>query len=322
MDKGTEKRGTKNNTICALHYTILTFLATFVQATKNDMKDTELPRFYLLNAGYATHHADWNYKNVSSPFARIYLVTDGEALLHTSGGGSISLTPGHLYLIPPFVRHSYECAGYYALYYIHIYETLSAGKLFFDDYIYPGEVKAGYYEIETVKKLLQINPNRELKQYDPKTYDNSSNLLHNIAIDSRNTLATVIHTSGILYQLLAAFAEHATEKYQATDNRIKSVLRLIRRDIDKEIPMDKMVEICCLSEAHFIRLFKKEIGLTPIQYILQKKIEKAQLLLLTTKQTVKDIAYSLSFDNIGYFDRTFKKMIGTTPGKYRENGGL
>jgi AraC-like DNA-binding protein len=46
-------------------------------------------------------------------------------------------------------------------------------------------------------------------------------------------------------------------------------------------------------------------------------MEKAQLLLLTTNQTVKDIAYSLSFDNIGYFDRTFKRLTGVTPGEYR-----
>jgi transcriptional regulator GlxA family with amidase domain len=111
----------------------------------------------------------------------------------------------------------------------------------------------------------------------------------------------------------------ATDKYKTTDDRIKRVLRLIRRDIDKEIEMERMTEICCLSKAHFIRLFKKEIGLTPVQYILQKKMEKAQLLLLTTNHTVKDIAYSLAFDNIGYFDRTFKRLTGLTPGEYRRS---
>jgi AraC-like DNA-binding protein len=283
------------------------------------MRDTEIPKFYLLNAGYAVHHADWNYKDVNSPFARIYLVTEGEATLHISSGKSHRLLPGHLYFIPPFTLHSYQCDGLYALYYIHIYETDSSGRLFFEDYIYPTETVAGEYERNLVEHLLAANPHRELKQYDPKCYDNSSTLMHNIAIDSQSSISTLLVTRGILYQLLARFAEMATDKYKATDDRIKRVLRLIRRDIDKEIEMEKMTETCCLSKAHFIRLFKKEIGLTPVQYILQKKMEKAQLLLLTTTHTVKDIAYSLSFDNIGYFDRTFKRLTGLTPVEYRRN---
>jgi AraC-like DNA-binding protein len=282
------------------------------------MRDTDIPKFYLLNAGYAVHHADWNYKDVNSPFARIYLVTEGEATLHISSGESHRLLPGHLYFIPPFTPHSYQCEGLYALYYIHIYETASAGRLFFEDYIYPTEADAGDYERILVEHLLAINPHRELKQYDPKSYDNSSTLMHNIAIDSQNPLSTTLNTRGILYQLLARFAELATEKYRTTDDRIKKVLRLIRRDIDKDIEMEKMMEICCLSKAHFIRLFKREIGMTPVQYILHKKMEKAQLLLLTTTLSVKDIAYSLAFDNIGYFDRTFKRMAGVTPGEYRK----
>jgi AraC-like DNA-binding protein len=281
------------------------------------MRDTEIPQFYLLNAGYAVHHADWNYKGVNSPFARIYLVTEGEATLHLSGGESHRLSPGHLYFIPPFTLHSYECDELYALYYIHIYEKSSAGQLLFEDYIYPTETQAGDYERSLVEHLLAINPHRELTHYDPKSYDNSSTLMHSIAIDSRGSLSTTLSTRGILYQLLARFAELATDRYQATDDRIKRVLKHIRKNIDREIDMEAMTEVCCLSKAHFIRLFKKEIGLTPVQYILHKKIEKAQLLLLTTSLTVKDIAYSLSFENIGYFDRTFKRMAGLTPGDYR-----
>jgi AraC-like DNA-binding protein len=281
------------------------------------MRDTEIPKFYLLNAGYAVHHADWNYKNVNSPFARIYLVTEGEATLHISSGASHRLLPGHLYLIPPFTPHSYQCDGLYALYYIHIYETAASGHLFFEDYIYPTETVASDYERRLVEQLLAVNPHRELKHFDPKSYDTSSMLMHNIAIDSQSPLSTTLSTRGILYQLLARFAEGAQEKYRTTDDRIKSVLRLIRRNIDREIDMEKMMETCCLSKAHFIRLFKREIGQTPVQYILLKKMEKAQLLLLTTNQTVKDIAYSLSFDNIGYFDRTFKRLTGVTPGEYR-----
>ena len=55
-----------------------------------------------------------------------------------------------------------------------------------------------------------------------------------------------------------------------------------------------------------------------IQYINQKKVEKAQLLLITDNMTVKEIAYSLGFNDHSYFIRFFKKVTGLTPNQYRD----
>ena len=52
---------------------------------------------------------------------------------------------------------------------------------------------------------------------------------------------------------------------------------------------------------------KKELGTTPLQYINQKKIEKAQLLLITEELAVKEIAFQLAFDDYSYFNRLLKK---------------
>lgn len=59
----------------------------------------------LLNVGLATHNADWNWKDISNPFTRIYYVTEGNAcvILPT---GILKLKEDHLYLIPAFTVHS------------------------------------------------------------------------------------------------------------------------------------------------------------------------------------------------------------------------
>jgi AraC-like DNA-binding protein len=57
---------------------------------------------------------------------------------------------------------------------------------------------------------------------------------------------------------------------------------------------------------------------TPLKYIHTKKMEKAQLLLITTGMTVRDIALELSMDNTSYFNRIFKAYMGETPTQYRE----
>lgn len=82
--------------------------------------------------------------------------------------------------------------------------------------------------------------------------------------------------------------------------------------------MDKLAEDACLSKDHYIRLFKKGTGSTPQQYINQKKIEQAQLILLTEDVIVKSLAYRLGFDDCSYFGRMFRQFTGYSPLLYRK----
>lgn len=280
------------------------------------MKEKENTDLILLNIGYAVHRADWNYKNVNSPFARIYLVKEGVAKLHLQDHVQ-PLTPGHLYLIPPFTLHSYECDDFYTLYYIHIYENPLSNQRILEDYIFPVEVDATRLDSELVEQLAAINPGRNLKEYDPSNYDNSSTLMQNILLHTKNPMYSMMETQGILLQLLSRFIKEATHKYEITDDRIRKTIRYIRKNIDKNITIDELTEICCLSKDHFIRLFKEEMHITPVQYINLKKIEKAQLLIITDNRPVKDIAYTLSFENVSYFNRLFKRYTGQTPVMYK-----
>ena len=61
--------------------------------------------------------------------------------------------------------------------------------------------------------------------------------------------------------------------------------------------------------------------MTPVKYINQKKIEKAQILLFSGNLSVKDIAYTLSFNNVSYFNRLFKSFVGCTPVEYKNEQG-
>ncbi len=278
------------------------------------MNRKESLNLILLNIGRAEHNADWNWKGVNSPFARLYLVQSGSAKVILPGG-VFTLAPGYLYLIPAFTTHGYECDGLFTLYYIHIYEEQG---VIFDQLIFPFEVEASPLDVQLVERLLTINPGRELKRYDPDSYDNSPTFLQNIAINAQQPLFSVVETKGILQQLFSRFLVHTTSKSEATDQRIVKTLRYIRENIDYPIGIHELADLCFLTDDHYIRLFKREMQCTPIQYINQKKIEKAQLKLIVDNQPIKDIAYGLSFDNISYFNRLFKKRTGMTPNQYKE----
>lgn len=271
----------------------------------------------ILNVGLAIHNADWNWRNVNSPFTRLYYVTEGAAriLLPT---GIQELKPDHLYLIPSFTTHSYLCDTHFVHYYLHIYEDHQSESSILEDFSFPTEIPAGDLELPLIKRLCGINPTMQLPQSDPTSYDNNPTLIKNIIKNKQRTFCDKVESRGIVYQLMARFLKDAQPKAEINDDRIQKVLSYIRKNIYKTIDIDSLAAISCLSKDHFIRLFKKEVNNTPLQYINQKKIEKAQLILITDSMPVKNISYLLAYEDHSYFNRLFKKLTGVTPQQYRD----
>lgn len=272
----------------------------------------------LLNAGSATHEGDWNWNDISSPFYRIYLIKEGEAQV-SMRGKKHSLKPDHLYLIPPFTLHSDSNKGHFKLVYFHVYEETLRHVSLFEQLELPFEVQASELDVLLVDRLLDINPGKGLPMYDPKGYDNSSTLMKSLAHSTQTALPVNAETYGILWQLFSRFLAFAVQSEPTRDSRIQGVMKYIREHIDQNMSIGELASQCYLSDDHFIRIFRKEMHQTPVDYINQKKIEKAQLLLVVENRPIKDIACALSFDNVSYFNRLFKKLVGKTPGDYRKS---
>lgn len=271
----------------------------------------------LLNIGYSEMNANWNWKGVYSPFARIYHVTGGIAKTYIGSKMHI-LHPGHLYLTPPFTLHDDECDSFFSLYYIHFYEKAINKESIFDTYDFPIGIEASSLDLLLTERLLTINPERHLRHFDPQMYDNPPTFSQNIADNNRMPVYSIMETRGILYQLMSKFLISAKIKSIDMDVRVNRCLQYIHENIHKDITLSDLADVACITEDHLIRIFRKEVKLTPIKYINLKKIEKAQLLLLTTDMPIRDIAFELSADNISYFNRLFKNHTGKTPSQYRD----
>ena len=280
------------------------------------MEKQEELKLILLNVGFAEHHADWNWEKISSTFFRIYLIAEGQATVIINNIKYL-LLPGKLYLIPPYTTHTDRNDCFFSIFYIHIYEDLRNNISMFDQMLFPVQINASYLDELLIKRLHEINPLSNLKKYDPSSYDNPVNLMQSIVENTHVPISTQIETNGILFQLFSKFLFLAQQRDINKDTRILKVLHYIYKNIDTKISIKELSSLCYMSDDHFIRLFKKELKTTPINYINKKKIEKAQLMLLIKNIAIKDIAYSLSFENVSYFNRIFKQNIGKTPNEYK-----
>lgn len=270
----------------------------------------------VLNVGLAVHNADWNWKNVNSPFTRLYYVTEGSAQIELPDG-IYTLSPKHMYFIPAFTIHTNICKSNFVHYYLHIYEDHYSDNDWLDHWKFPVEIEATDLDLALFKRLCEINPHMTLQKSDPTTYDNNPTLMQNLIKNRQRAFCDKVESRGIVFQLLSRFFKQGQSKIEMEDNRIAKTVLYIRKHLNEAIELEKLAEISCLSKDHFIRLFKKELGTTPLQYINQKKIEKAQLLLITEELAVKEIAFQLAFDDCSYFNRLFKKTTGVTPQEYR-----
>lgn len=270
----------------------------------------------VLNVGLAVHNADWNWKNVNSPFTRLYYVTEGSAQIELPDG-IYTLSPKHMYFIPAFTIHTNICKSNFVHYYLHIYEDHYSDNDWLDYWKFPVEIEATDLDLALFKRLCEINPHMTLQKSDPTTYDNNPTLMQNLIKNRQRAFCDKVESRGIVFQLLSRFFKQGQSKIEMEDNRIAKTVLYIRKHLNEAIELEKLAEISCLSKDHFIRLFKKELGTTPLQYINQKKIEKAQLLLITEELAVKEIAFQLAFEDYSYFNRLFKKITGVTPQEYR-----
>lgn len=271
----------------------------------------------LLNIGKAEHYSDWNWKSVCSPFARIYLVREGRAKV-IFADNERTLLPGNLYFIPAFMAHSCECESYFSLHYIHLYEAGSFRSLT-EQFNFPEEVEAMDIDFQLVDRLMFLNPRRALTKYDPKQYDNPEALLRSIGISEETELAIQLETKGILTLLFSRFLKGSMPKATTSDERVLRILDYVAANIEKNFSLSELAELAFLSPDHLIRLFKREMSCTPIQYINRKKIETAQLQLLITTSSVKEVAYNLNFESVSYFTKLFRNSTGVTPLEYRRN---
>ncbi|MCS7463799.1 bifunctional transcriptional activator/DNA repair enzyme AdaA [Paenibacillus doosanensis] len=102
------------------------------------------------------------------------------------------------------------------------------------------------------------------------------------------------------------------------DEWIAAVTEYIDRSFTEALSLDHLAGISHGSPYHLHRTFKKVKGVTPVEYIHQKRVELAKQLLLATDKPIGEIGMDVGISNTPYFITLFKKKTGRTPASYRQ----
>lgn len=114
---------------------------------------------------------------------------------------------------------------------------------------------------------------------------------------------------------------HMSTPNPIVDPRVGEICTYIRRNYSRPIQADALAKRVLLSEGHMRAIFREAMGMSPHQYVLHIRIEKAKELLAAGALPLADIAAMTGFEDVGYFIQMFKKREGQTPSSFRKRAG-
>ncbi|MGB7087561.1 MAG: AraC family transcriptional regulator [Phormidesmis sp.] len=140
------------------------------------------------------------------------------------------------------------------------------------------------------------------------------------------------HSASSLYidSLANALAVNVLRHHAATTPRLTmyegglpqrqlmQVLDYMDAHLDRDIKLADLAQRLEMSQFHFSRLFKQSVGLSPYQYLMQQRIERAKRLLKKTDQLIVEIALACGFSSHSHLSKRFRQSTGVTPKAYRK----
>lgn len=137
----------------------------------------------------------------------------------------------------------------------------------------------------------------------------------------RSGIEHEVNSSMQIYQLLMLLAM-PPERMTPQENQINQTVAYIRSHVGKIITLQQLADMAHLSASHYSHEFKRQTGFSPMEYVINTRVEKAKMLLLQTTLSVTDIAYEVGYEGSISLSNLFMKKVGCSPREYRRSNGI
>lgn len=229
-------------------------------------------------------------------------------LVYTINGEGYLKYRGREYLLMPGQVFFINCNEY------QYYRTGNVGNWEFRWLHFNGSACKFYFDLinEDSLNIVQLNDVSEINRH----------LNEIISLILKNDFKTDIMISMLLTNIIT---ELAVNRYDSERNKnyarhkimLDRTLDYICSHYRENIKIKDLLKSAHISEFYFMRLFKRHTGVSAYEYITNYRINKSKLLLKETNLTIYEIAGEVGFSNVNNYIRDFKKVVGTTPLKFR-----
>jgi len=241
----------------------------------------------------------WRDMDYKPDYNKFYYIMDGKGWLEIDGMEYYPRS-GQLFLMPAGIKQSYSVIDGepFTKYWCHFGATIGEVNLF---------------DIINVPYFINITDRAMVEDIFKRL----------AAFHNSGSLASSLNARGVLYALVAYYLEEASKQYLLLKDSesVEKVLELVKyidANISTNITISALAERVHYHPNYFIRFFNKHFGISPARYILNKKIEKAKILLSACNTSISEVACQTGFSDVCHFSKVFKSYTGFSPSEYRK----
>ena len=276
--------------------------------TKNNVYDLDFELIYISKSKFEN---DWHSTLHMHPFTEIFFITSGQGTFQI-GDEVVSVKESDLILINPNCSHTERSVSSSnpLEYIVFAINNLAIG-------ISPSTLNEDNSKDSlNTYKILNFNKKKSEILYNLNTLINEleeKNLNYELACKSILTLFLIQvmrNTSSDIF---------ITENFEKVNIECMKIKNYIDSHYSENITLDFLSNLTYVNKFHLVHLFTKEMGISPINYLINKRIDESKNLLITTNYSIRDISSIVGFSNSSYFSQMFKKIAGISPKDFRLN---
>ena len=260
-----------------------------------------LKHLHVCSMGYYPKAKDhYTYRKKGLPENFIFYCIDGEGWFQV-GKQRYEVGANEFFILPQHTEHSYGSSQEHpwSIYWIH----------------FGGDSLPELNEVQAVQqhfKPCHVKNNGDVLPLFTKMYK---------TLELGYSIDNLLFANMCLSHFLALFIYNARHYADTSTNEkmdcVDSAILFMQEKINENISLGELSSRYNYSVSRFSNLFRQKTGYAPIDYFVQMKMQKACQQLNFTGRAVKDIAFSMGFDDPYYFSKRFRAIIGMSPKKYR-----
>ena len=252
--------------------------------------------FYMSTCGYYYTNYDYRIEREDYHNYMLFYICDGRLSLR-SGSQTMVASAGQVGFLNCHEPHEYHTIGNTEFVWLHL----------------DGSNTADFYQ-----QAVQMHGGFV---FDTPYAEQIKNGIYEIVFAFRNeqTLSEV-RLSQKLYTLLTAMVDTASQEAGQTEENdtVSKAMHFIQEQYMNPIPLLDVATHVNMSQFHFFRLFRKDCGYSPHEYLILTRLNRAKHLLKTTGLPVKVIAQKVGYQNVSSFTNAFTDRVGISPTLFRK----